>query len=294
MGFDRVNSAPMADDPATFDIVFLAVGYNARYENLLPTYAAMVLETVPDSAVEMVVLDAAAFKARLGAALAVLGEAYPGRATVREQSFPRRVIPNSVRFYEVPTLHGSYTYIGDVDIFITDPLVTQTHAAIMAETGLPYSNKVRGSGKKLSGLHCVKTDTYYTPALKAKQAELLAARDPKTLDEAILLELCRDVHGLTPNTKRPVHGLHVSYRRKVNDMRVREFQRFVRVVGLHGPLKAMAGACGVTAGVLHRVADEMQKYLDDGAGANPRVNVRAIQRDMAALRGIGADPSTKL
>ena len=44
----------MSDDH--LDIVFLAVGYGRRYENLLCTYAACVLETVPRSGVEMIVL----------------------------------------------------------------------------------------------------------------------------------------------------------------------------------------------------------------------------------------------
>lgn len=263
------------------EVVFLAVGYKEAYENLLCVYAACVLETVPNAGVEMVVLDAEKFKTRFAAGLGVLEKYHPGRILVRGQSFPERVSPNAARFYEVPQLRAPYTYIGDVDIFITDPHLLGIHKAIMASTGLPYSNRVRGSGVKLTGLHCVRTDDYYTDALRALQAQLRSTLPGSAMDEVILLRMCKEVFGVTPNRQRPIHGVHVSFRRKCNQIKPGCFKKFVALVRRSDLIKELALACPHSRTTIKRVGVEMDRAFN--AGWQPHARSR-VEGDLVFLR----------
>jgi len=272
----------MSDD--YLDIVFLAVGYGRRYENLLCTYAACVLETVPRSGVEMIVRNPTEFQKEHGQTLFLLERTYPKRIIVRNQSFERKVIPNSVRFYEVPQMKGTYTYIGDVDIFICDPKIVEVHKAIMEETGLPYSNKVRGSGIRLTGLHCVKTKDYYTPAFIKIQQEYLKAALPTTMDEIILFNMCKDAFGrMTPNKNRPIHGVHVSFRRRVNQIKTSSFRDFAEFVKKSEFLKTLIKVSPCTKKVLQRIGVEMEKAFESGWHASNRPMVEDHLRFFKSL-----------
>jgi len=267
----------------SIDIVFLAIAYGEPYENLLCAYAGCVFESVANSAVEMIVRDPEAFRKRFETPLFILEKAYPRKILIRAQSFPERVISNSVRFYEVPQMKAPYTYIGDVDIFITDPHLLSTHKAIMAATGLPYSNRIRGSGVKLTGLHCVRTDDYYTDELKAAQERCRKSRPLSTMDEVVLFEMCKEVFGLTPNQSRPIHGVHVSFRRKFNEIRSASFRTFVDLIRDSELLRSLASACPITRDAFKRVGVEMSKTFANGWHA---CHKKSVEPDLEFLKAL--------
>lgn len=267
----------------SIDIVFLAIAYGEPYENLLCGYAGCVFESVDNAAVEMIVRNPEAFRKRFETPLFILEKAYPKKILIRTQSFPERVISNSVRFYEVPQIHAPYTYIGDVDIFITDPHLLSTHKAIMASTGLPYSNRVRGSGVKLTGLHCVRTDDYYTDELKAAQEKCRKSRPLSTMDEIVLFEMCKEVFGLTPNRNRPIHGVHVSFRRKFNEINTTSFKTFVSLIRESHLLRALASSCPITRDAFKRVGTEMSKAFDNGWHAGHK---KSAKHDLEFLKAL--------
>lgn len=265
------------------EIVFLAVGYHDKYEKLLCSYTACVLENVPNSAVEIIVIDPESFSKKYSDTLFILHNSYPNRIIIRGQSFKKKVIPNSVRFYEVPQIKAPYTYIGDIDIFITDSNVLKVHKQIMDETGFPYSNKVRGSGIKLTGLQCVKTEEYYTPKFREAQRRYLEELDHKTMDEIALFQMCKEVFGLTPNKKRPIHGIHVSYRRKYNEIKIKGFQTFVNNLRRSKKLYSLAKACPDIRETFIRVGDEMEKAFDNGWLPDHR---EAAAKDVSFLKSL--------
>ena len=138
----------------------------------------------------------------------VIARYFPDRFLVRGGCF-RDIRGASPRFLETPLLESEYTYVGDIDIIILEGDVTEQHVAHMAQTGLPYSNRLRPNTPRLTGLHFTRTDAHY-PLVVPSDWNMMKN------DEELLYRLVR-AKGLplpaATDTFRPSHGIHLSVKR---------------------------------------------------------------------------------
>jgi hypothetical protein len=77
---------------------------------------------------------------------------------------------------------------------------------------LPYNNIQRQENNvRLTGVHMVKTDKYYTRKFKEVQ-EKTYKKDRNENDEVILGKMCKEVFGLPSfnHRMRPIYGIHFS------------------------------------------------------------------------------------
>lgn len=121
-------------------------------------------------------------------------------------------ISNTVRFFTTPKIKTDYVYISDIDIINLQKNFIDIHIKNMDRTGLPYSNIVRPSSNRLSGLHFTPYENYYPIPNYIDLCE----KNILTHDEVFLYELVKKRY---PNfnfeeTFRPVHGIHVSLNRE--------------------------------------------------------------------------------
>lgn len=199
------------------EINFLACA-TPSYEFFLPLYAFCALWNHKNAVVEMVVVNVSSFLETHAPGLAVLRQAF-GAASILVREYeipPEGLTPNTVRFLEVPSIRATYTYIGDVDIMLLESILP-FHIARLAHFGLPYSNRRRTNTNRLTGLHFVHTETYYTTAFRRAQLRVLMAQR-RANDELELFELCKSIHGMMPKRNssdiytdlRPIFGMHLS------------------------------------------------------------------------------------
>lgn len=227
---------PRGPEVTSHTLNFYAQAATTKYENWLFPYAFFALTTNTASYAELVVLNVPSFLSRYHN-LFVAGQKYfPNRIMVREFNptawqLANRLVQNpgnAVRFFERPTLNTTFTYIGDVDIIITDSDIVRIHRQHMAATDLPYSNVIRNHAvqqaeQRLTGLHFVENARYYTRRfdrmlLKYKN---LGSSKPLVMDEIALQVICRDLFGSpTYNDTwiRPGHGIHLSNNRGLGQM----------------------------------------------------------------------------
>lgn len=108
-------------------------------------------------------------------------------------------------------------YIGDVDILLCregEDLFVQ-HLSHCEKTHLPYSNSVRNidhTKSRLSGLHFVKCDEYYSLAGKTieKYSRLLKENGTKVSNEENLYRIVEESGmGFPKKWWRPHHGIHL-------------------------------------------------------------------------------------
>jgi hypothetical protein len=168
-------------------------------------YCFSVLASNADAFVEVMVDNATAFIEDNAAALALLPR---GRFLIRNAQFGVEDAPY-MRFLTTPITRAPHVYIGDVDIFVLDGDITAQHLRQMKDTKLPYSNKLRPSKTRLSGLHFTKWDAYY-PVEHLPLSVLKGAHS----DEIVLRLLVESRHPLPTHNFRPVHGIHMSLSRK--------------------------------------------------------------------------------
>ena len=209
-----------------------------KHEGILPMYAFFALNSASnsnqDAVVEVVVDDRLSFIQKHQAALGWLLENFGIRSIcVREFHHQTReawnringtkvTTPNTLRYLEIPVRKAKYTYIGDVDIFLTEPVVEPRRLAQMEYFGLPYSNVIRSNTTKLTGLMLMKTASFYTPAYLEAQRTI----NPVGInDEAVLYKLVNSSGLGLPETPtsgtinhgieiyRPLHGIHLSLNR---------------------------------------------------------------------------------
>jgi len=205
-----------------------------------------------DAVVEIVVLNATVFIERHRSSLAWLINSFstnhdthnnsdphsivsaaavdgPGSVCVRDYTSDhskRTTTTNTWRYIEVPIRPAKYTYIGDVDLFLTEsPLVDPLRHEQMKVFGIPYSNIVRDYTKvpqRLTGLMLVETERFYTRSLIKAQATINATGN----DEAFLYNIVEKAGLGLPScpldslnnctrllTYRPMHGIHLSFNR---------------------------------------------------------------------------------
>ena len=224
------------------EVNFLSCAQGDAYERFLPLYAFFALQNNRNAVAELVVPNSTHFQELHGGALDSLRRLFGHHAVcVRDyrRSQPKGTAVNTRRYLEVPEHAATYTYIGDVDILITSPVVSPERLMQMELNNLSYSNALRGSDrgiKRLTGVMLVKTASFYTPALRRAQRTI----SPQGNDEVFLARLVKEASlGLPPENEkmaffyvaktlkgnitnwpadwaaryRPLHGLHLSISR---------------------------------------------------------------------------------
>lgn len=204
------------------DILFYTAGLG-RCEKFVVPYTVCILESNPNSAVEVLVKNVDTW----GEILNAVNDVYPGALHLREA--PDGVHPKFCRWLTEPHNYGELTYIGDIDIAIVEYNVYQWHKNNMAKLGLPYSNVLRDeSPPRMSGLHCVRTKDWYTDKWHQATSNYLSQNlKPGTgRDERLLAKIAKEVTGCYPpvwhkdvvsvfdNKYRPQHGIHFSLGRE--------------------------------------------------------------------------------
>ena len=183
---------------------------SANYEFFVLPYLCSALTFNIDARAEVCLEHPGTFEKMNADALRILRKEFGSRFLIRPAIFEGR-IPHAVRFLEEPEEKTEFTYIGDIDVLILEP-ITDAHIEHMARTGLPYSNILRpGDGPpRLSGLHFTKTDVHYPLKIPSGLNANLEG------DEAALARLvtAKGLQLPDPEDKfRPVHGFHFSLNR---------------------------------------------------------------------------------
>lgn len=134
-----------------------------------------------------------------------------------------RYLPATIRFLGIPNKKCKYTYIGDIDILVLDDIETiiREHVNYANLLEKPYSNVIRKNEDKLSGLHFVVTEEYYSKVNVSYIRAMIEAINHKIVkvtDEEVLYIICESLFGL-PNASvkyfRPLHGVHFSLNREL-------------------------------------------------------------------------------
>jgi hypothetical protein len=148
---------------------------------------------------------------------------------------------------EPPVREATYTYVGDIDILFGESVLQPDRFKQMEHFDLPYSNIVRPNTTRLSGLMLVKSEEFYTTALRKEQARI--GKYDRVNDEIYLYHLVRNAGLGTPpssdqatqdkwTTYRPGHGIHLSSnrgpgKRMCLNVRGKSWYRFLNVSHLH-------------------------------------------------------------
>jgi len=118
------------------------------------------------------------------------------------------------RYFEVPEVRGRFTYIIDVDIMLLEDVLPY-YLPNWPDKAIPYNNAIRKNSTRMSGVHFVETERYYTPKLMQRQQELYSTQ--KYMyggpgNETYLYDLCEHSHGLVSESCRwrPILGVHFS------------------------------------------------------------------------------------
>ena len=212
------------------EINFFSSAVGEKYENVLPMYAFFALHSNENSTVEMVVKNATHFVERKYDVLNWLSQfALPRSSQICVRNYDhdhskRTTVTNTWRFLEVPYVKAKYTYMADIDIYLTESVLDSKRFQQMDHFKLPYSNSIRANTTRLTGVMLVDTKRFYTETLIQAQQILDAGGN----DEVFLYKLVEKAgHGLPPDPSsstlreddkvlalyRPVHGIHLSFNR---------------------------------------------------------------------------------
>mmetsp|Transcript_9230 Transcript_9230/g.26382 ORF Transcript_9230/g.26382 Transcript_9230/m.26382 type:complete len:454 (-) Transcript_9230:388-1749(-) len=220
----------------TVQVNFLATGTN-NHTQFLTSYAFFAISWYPNATVEIVTPNHTDFIRTHARGLSWLHHQHGptrGRICVRdfaEDHANRTLLTNTWRFMEPPILrkNSEYTYIGDVDIYMYEPVVEPNRLRQMEHFGIPYSNVIRrndfvdGDGR-LTGLMLVRNDDFYTPALLRAQKTIDATGNDERVSYRIVQsaklgfpivpdENTTDPDDIALGTYRPEHGMHLSLSR---------------------------------------------------------------------------------
>jgi len=192
-----------------------------------------------NSIVEIVVQNSVDFISRNKNALSWLKQYFMNRKRMSNNSIcirnyasnhmARTRTTNTWRFLEVPKVHATYTYIADIDIFLTESiLINNSRIKQMEYFSAPYSNIIRPNTKRLTGLMLVDTKHYYTSALINAQRTVnpgmhgndeiflhnLVVKAGYPLPKANLNKVSGNSNdAIFYSTYRPQHGVHLSSNR---------------------------------------------------------------------------------
>ena len=219
----RAASVSTSPSAKVFSVNFFACAEGAKYERFLPMYAFFALQSNRNSAAELVVPNSTLFLKRHERALTVVKQLHGrGSVWVREYRVPRHrgVMPNTRRFLEVPEIAAEYVYMGDIDILITESVLSAGRLQQMRHNA-PYSNILRKHTRRLTGVILVRAREFYTGELQRAQVALLAGGNATGNDEEFLARLVTAASFALPpanETYRPLHGLHLSNSRGPNSV----------------------------------------------------------------------------
>jgi hypothetical protein len=195
-----------------YDLVFIAAAIGEKYEDFLVPCAFFALINNKNSFVEMIVSDPKNFMVTYKKEIEMMVKITGHHFKVRNYSRPLNNNPKGVyRFYEVPTVRAKYTYIIDIDIMFLDNILSN-YLVNWPKNNKPYNNMIRVKDKtRLTGVQLVRTNDYYTPQF-LKCIDKFYNMNIMRCDEAILYDMCKEVHGLVEvDFKfRPILGVHFS------------------------------------------------------------------------------------
>jgi hypothetical protein len=128
---------------------------------------------------------------------------------VRERKMPE----SAFRFIMEPEVKLEYTYIGDVDILCLLSNIAESEGKKISEHGGIFINRIRPSSKRLTGLHCVKTNPYYDMTRNIRESIICNSGS----DEMMLYQIVDEaIGGLDQykNDSMPDQGFHLSLNRE--------------------------------------------------------------------------------
>ena len=233
-GDDAEFSCAAAAGNATVN--FLSCAEGEDYERILPMFSFYALQNNPGAVVELVVTEPDAFIRVHQRSLAYVRHIHGSDSIcVRAYGSPKEPAPgmvNTRRFFEVPERAAKYTYVSDIDILITEAVVSEKRLEQMLHNHVPYSDVLRRphseaealAAEALTGLILVETALFYTPALRAAQTQLRIEAQSMTDESFLALLVKTSGLGLPPlpnetdffSLYRPQHGLHLSNSRGPN------------------------------------------------------------------------------
>ena len=218
-----------------YDIVFLANAIGAAYEKFLVPFAYFALAHHPQGFVEMLVVNRQRFEAAYRSELEELRRLHPNFMVRNMRRPPNgKHIPNTYRFFEVPETKATYTFTMDVDVMLLENIVPRYEK--MWPAGLAINNIIRPRTTRLTGMHMVRSEQYFTAELLAQQA-LTYAKKPRNMnDEVVLHDMVRSCHTLPPTDFqwRPILGIHFSPNRGPHKrMSLKTSREYAKVFRLH-------------------------------------------------------------
>ena len=152
-------------------------------------------------------------------------ELYGGQVLIR--AIPARYdswknaphLAGAIRFVIIPKLEANYTYIGDIDILTLDA-VGKAHIPRLEERMMAYDNIIRPGTKRLTGLHFVKSYSWYSRLLPSYLESVSAWYEQSDLnsDEGLLYVITEEKFMMVSPEEdyRPVHGIHISPNRTID------------------------------------------------------------------------------
>jgi uncharacterized protein (DUF2132 family) len=205
----------------TSDLTILLVASRKGWYDYIVPYIFYSRITNPDSRVEVIVDDLAYVEETYGEELSWANKTFPDQFLIRENTKKIndshfRLIRNALRFLEEPTIKSKYTYIGDIDILLTESIPAY-HIDKMEADGIPFSNQIkRDNGyPMLTGLHFYKTDEY--EKVYNRLDEYYNRLPIFRCDQQLLFHMMEEnfnVDFLKLRPKRPIHGIHMSRSRQ--------------------------------------------------------------------------------
>lgn len=209
---------------------FMASAIGGKYEAFLPPFIFFALTGTVNSVVEVMVANRDAFCRTYRAELEAVARVVGPRIVVRNHARALAGhIPNTYRFFEVPTVRAEYTYVADVDIMFLDDVLEEYLRHWPTSTPM-FNNIIRPCGTRLTGVHMVRTDLYFTDALVRAQSAFYA-KASRANDEVILLRMCKQAFGdaamPVAHKWRGILGVHFSPNRgKGKEMGLKTSRRY--------------------------------------------------------------------
>ena len=156
-----------------YELNFLAFAINKKqgtnYEDFLIPFTFFALLHNPNSHVEIIVENSEAFTSKYSKEILELQKINQHFLIRNMQRKLNKHLPNTYRFFEVPTVKSKYTYITDIDIMYLDNILPR-YLNTWSQSHLPYHNVRRNiKSPRLTGVMMVETDKYYTDAFKKSQ-----------------------------------------------------------------------------------------------------------------------------
>ena len=203
-----------------YNINFIASAYDKSnkqtYSNFLIPFAFFALLTNSNSHVEIIVENVNDFKKMFNLEIAALKK-LNNNFLIRCPGFKKnKHIPNTYRFFEIPTVKAQYTYIADIDIMFLETDIVNKYKTFWPQR-LPYNNILRNKDRvRLTGVHMVKTEEYFTKEFILTQQKTYLEGSGN--DEVVLGQMCQKVFGLPDfsHRQRPIYGIHFSPNRGKN------------------------------------------------------------------------------